>query len=73
MTAEEFIKTCKSSNTARMKVVKKYVKEQGDREYTDDDFIEVFRLDEHLLYLEGSRNEYDFHRKYTAADSNESY
>lgn len=72
MTAEEFIEACKSTHTARAGVVKKYVKEQGDRTYTDDDFVEVFRRDEHLLYLEKSRNVYNFHREYTAKDSHES-
>ena len=72
MTKEEFINLCKSSRTARMEVVKKYIKEQGDREYTDDDLVEVFRRNEHLLYLEESKDRPNFHRKHTASDSYES-
>lgn len=71
MTQKEFIDICKSSGCANADVVRRYVREQGDREYVDDDFVEVFRLNEHLLYLKESAYNPYVHRKHTARDSGE--
>lgn len=45
MTKEEFANVVKLGGYATMPVLRRYIKEQGDREYTDDDIVEVHRYD----------------------------
>ena len=45
MTKEEFFKVAKSSGYAATYILKKYIEEQGNKDYTDDDILEVHRRD----------------------------
>lgn len=45
MNKDEFMKLAKSGGYATMPIIRKYIKINGDREYTDEDLITVHRND----------------------------